>query len=45
MWLVVEKGIRGEICHSVNSYAIALIINIWKIIIKIRNHHILSIGV
>ena len=34
MLLMVEKGIREGLCHSINSYMQKLIINIWKIMIK-----------
>ena len=41
MLLMVEKGIRGGICHT--SHMQKLMINIWKIMIKIKNRHILKI--
>ena len=47
MLLMIEKGIRGgicQICHSVNRYAKANNKNM-KDYDKIRNHHILSIGI
>ena len=40
--LMVEKGIRGGICHAIHRYA-KPIINIWKNKIKKKNHHIVSI--
>ena len=39
MLLMVEKGIRGGICHAIHRYAKAI-----KIMIKRKNHHILNIG-
>ena len=36
--LMVEKSIRGGICHS------ELIINTWKTMIKIKNLQIFNIG-
>ena len=36
MFLILEKGIRSGICHVIHQYA--------KIVIRIRNHLILSIG-
>ena len=44
MLLMVEKGIRGWICHEINQYEKATK-NIWKIMIKIKNHNILNIGI
>ena len=41
MLLMVEKGIRG-ICNPINRQQ-KLIINIWKIMRKIKNCHILNI--
>ena len=41
MFLMVQKGIRGGICHAIHGCAKA--INIWKIIIKRKNHNIFSI--
>ena len=41
IFLMVEKGIRGGLCHSINRYAKNKYI---KIMIKIRNLHILNIG-
>ena len=38
---MVEKSIRGGICHSIYWYAKA---NKWKVMIKIKNHHIFNIG-
>ena len=35
--LMVEKGIRGGICHAVLRYAKAD--DTWKIMIKIQHHH------
>ena len=43
MLLIIEKGIRGGICHAIHSMQ-KLIANIWKIMKKIKNHHILIIG-
>ena len=39
MSLMVQKGIRGGICHAIHRIIIT-----WKIMIKIKNHYILSIG-
>ena len=36
MFLMIEKGIRSILCNSINRY-IKLILNIWKIIKKIKN--------
>ena len=44
MLLMVEKSIREGISHATNRY-VKLIKNIWKIIITIRNRHILNIGI
>ena len=45
MLLMVEKGIRGGFCHSIYRYSkVNKIINIWKIMIKIKNNHILNFG-
>ena len=42
MLLMVEKGIRGGICHAIYRYVKAN--NKYKkIIIKIKNHHIFNI--
>ena len=38
---MVEKGIRGAICHSI--IAKKQITNTWKITIKIKNRHIFNI--
>ena len=45
MQLMVEKRIRGGICHAIHRYAKAnkLITSVWKIIIEIKNHYILNI--
>ena len=40
MLLLVEKGIRGEICHAIYRHAKANN----KIMIRIKNYHILNIG-
>ena len=37
--LMVEKGIRGGICHVIHRY-VKLMANIWKVVIKVKNHHI-----
>ena len=43
---MVEKGIRRGTCHAIHRYTKAIQIwyhrftNIWKIIIKIKNHYI-----
>ena len=42
MLLMVEKDIRGGLCHSIDMQK--LITNIWKIMTKIKNHHIFNIG-
>ena len=39
---MVEKGIRGEICHAIHLYEKANK-NIRKIMIKIKNCHTLNI--
>ena len=44
MLLMVEKGIRGGICKSINICIQKPITNIWNIMIKIKNRHILNIG-
>ena len=41
--LMVEKDIRGGICHSINWHK-KLITNTWNIMIEIKNHHIINIG-
>ena len=43
MLLMVEKVIRWGICDTVHQY-VKLIINMWKIMIKIKNPNILNIG-
>ena len=43
MLLTVENGIRGGICTAIQQHVKANI-NIWKIMIKIKNHHVLIIG-
>ena len=43
MQLMSEKGVRGGICHSFNRYATANN-QYMKIIIKVKNRHILNIG-
>ena len=40
MLLMIEKGIRGETCHAIHRFVKA---NTQKIVIKIKNHHILKI--
>ena len=42
MLLMVEKGIRGGMCHAFYRYVKAMIN--WKIIIEIKNHHNLRTG-
>ena len=42
MMLMVEKGIRGGICHAIHKYTKAKI-NISKIMIKTKNHHVFNI--
>ena len=37
MLLMVEKGIRGEICHAIHSM-LKQIVNVWEIAIKTLNH-------
>ena len=36
--MMVEKGIRGGICHAIHRYA-KQIRSIWKIKVKTLNHH------
>ena len=43
MLLMVEKGIREGIRHAIDIDMQKQIINIWKTMIKTRNHHISSI--
>ena len=43
MLLMVEKGIRGGICHSIYWYGKANK-NTWKTMIKIKYRHIFDIG-
>ena len=43
MLLMVEKGIRGRICHIIFIDIPMLIANTCKIIIKIKNHHFSNI--
>ena len=42
MLLMVEKGIKGGICHAIHQYAAANNKNM-KTVIKTMNHHILCI--
>ena len=42
MLLMVEKGIRGGIWHSIDVQKLAT--NTWKTMKKIKNSHIFSIG-
>ena len=42
--LMVEKGIRGGICHAIHQYAKANN-KYMKDYEKIKNHHILNIGI
>ena len=41
MLLILEKDIRREICHAIHRYK-NQIINISKIMIKIKNLHLLD---
>ena len=43
MLLIVEKGISRGICHSIYDMQ-KLKTNTWKIMIKVKNFHILNIG-
>ena len=43
MSLMIEKGIRGEICQDIHRYGKAD--NIWKIAMQIENHVSLSIEI
>ena len=43
MLLMVEKGIRRGICHAFINME-KLITNTWKIMTRIKNDHILKIG-
>ena len=42
--LMVEKDIKGGICHSIYRYAKADN-NTRQIMVKIKNHHIFNIGI
>ena len=42
MLLIVEKGIRGRMYHSISMQK--LITNTWKIMIKVKNCHVFNIG-
>ena len=42
MLIMVQKGIRGGICHSIYQYE-KVITNIWKVMIKIKKRVISSI--
>ena len=44
MLLMVEKGIRAGICHSIYRYAKANN-KYMKIMIKIKNHHVFNIEI
>ena len=46
MLLMVEKGIRGIICHSITLFIDMqkLITNTWNTMIKTKNRHIFYIG-
>ena len=44
MLLMVEKGIRGEICDFIYRYAKANSKYVIKIMIKIKNCHLFNIG-
>ena len=44
MLLMIKKGIREEIRHSIYQYE-KTNIKYMKIMIKIKNHHIFNIGV
>ena len=39
---MVEKGIRGGICHAIHRYANANNKYMKEIMVKIKNHHILN---
>ena len=41
MLLMVEKGIRGEMCHAIHRYK--QIIKTRKIMINTKNHHVFNI--
>ena len=41
--IMVRKDIRGSVCHAIHQY-MKLIINTWKIMIKIENPCISSTG-
>ena len=43
MLLMVEKGIKSEICHAFHRYA-EVVKSKWKSLIKIKNLCILSIA-
>ena len=43
MLLMVQKRIRGGICHAIHQYVNAKTIK-WKIMITIKNCHIISIA-
>ena len=45
MLLIVKKGIRGGICHTIYQYAKASNKYMKDYMIKIKNHHIFNIGI
>ena len=44
MLLMVQKSIRGRICHAIYRYVKGNNKYMKKTMIKTKNHHILSIG-
>ena len=45
MLLMVQKALRSEKCHHILQYVKTNNIYIWRIMIKIKNDNILSIGI
>ena len=45
MLLMVEKGIRGVICHAIHRYAKANVTNTWKILMKMKKLCISTIDI
>ena len=45
MLLMVEKGIRGGICHAIHRYAKANVTTTWKILMKMKKLCISTIDI